>query len=94
MKPFAGARGRAVAGVDAAARCCGSGSDFTGEPAIRDVEPAALAAESLPSVLTGPLPPGAFGVHEELAVDGVAHTALERSERFLLRLALGHLAVK
>ena len=33
-------------------------------------------------------------VEDELAVDGVAHVALEGSQGFLLRLALGELAVE
>ena len=58
------------------------------------MEPAALAAESLPSVLPGPLSPGALRVDEELPVGGVAHLSLERAKCLLLRLALGDLAVE
>ena len=35
-----------------------------------------------------------FGVEDELAVDGVAHVALERPQGLSLGLALGHLALE
>ena len=57
----------------------GPGSDLTEEPALRDVEPVTLAAESFPFVLLGPSAPGAFRVGEQLAVDGVAHMTFEHA---------------
>lgn len=36
----------------------------------------------------------AFGVDQQLAVDGVADVALQRTDRFLLRLSLGDLALE
>src|SRR2546425_10949428 len=67
----------------------GPGSDLTEEPALRDVEPVTLAAESFPFVLPGPSAPSASGVGDELAVGGVAHVTFERAERFLVGLAFG-----
>ena len=60
-----GVRGRSV--------LSGPGSDFTEEPALRDVEPVTLAEESFPFVLPGPSAPGALRVGEQSSVDGVAH---------------------
>jgi len=55
----------------------GPGSDFTEEPALRDVEPVTLAEESFPFVLPGPSAPGALRVGEQSSVDGVAHMTFE-----------------
>jgi hypothetical protein len=59
----------------------GPGSDLTEEPALRDVEPVTLAAESFPFVLPGPSAPGASGVGDELAVAATtaAHRGFELS---------------
>src|SRR2546425_12563280 len=72
----------------------GPGSDLTEEPALRDVEPVTLAAESFPFVLPGPSASGPLRVGDELAVDGVAHVSFEDAKRFLLRLALRDSAVE
>jgi len=58
-------------------RLASPGSDLTEEPALRDVEPVTLAAESFPFVLPGPSAPGSLRVGDELAVDGVAHVSFE-----------------
>jgi hypothetical protein len=57
------------------------------------VESAALAYESFPSVLPGPLA-AAVGVVEKLAVDGVGDVAFESRQRLFLGFALGHLEVE
>ena len=55
----------------------GPGSDLTEEPALRDVEPVTLAAESFPFVLPGPSAACALRVGDELTVDRVAHVTFE-----------------
>ena len=64
----------------------GPGSDLTEEPALRDVEPVTLAAESFPFVLPDPSTPGASRVGAQLAIDGVAHMTFQRAQCFFLRL--------
>src|SRR6266508_5926555 len=67
----------------AAERCHGSGSDPRPKSRPSGMSSrAALVSESLPSVLPGPLPPGALGLDEELPMHGVADVTLEGAERF------------
>jgi hypothetical protein len=72
----------------------GPGSDLTEKPALRDVEPVTLAAESFPLVLPGPSAPVTSRVGDELTVDGVAHVTFQRAERFLVGLAFRDSAVE
>jgi hypothetical protein len=77
-------RGRSVA--------VGSGSDWSEVPVFR-VQPATLDARVVPGCPPGPAMSAVAEVGLELAPDGVADASLQCSQRFLLALAFGQLAV-